>query len=79
MENELISIGCGTIVCLFGIWAFLKGQTSMAEIIHGGKPGNLKGPAAMVKEGRAEAEERAKQENMERQLRSMFSEPGGRK
>ena len=48
--ETILSSAIGVCICLFGIWCFLKGQESMAEIVRDGKPQNLKGPLAILKE-----------------------------
>lgn len=39
--SSVVSILLGAAVCLFGIWAFLKGQRSMLQIKSGGLPDSL--------------------------------------
>lgn len=38
MMALLAGAGTGAAVCVFGMWAFLKGQSSMLEIHAGGRP-----------------------------------------
>lgn len=76
--GTVISILCGAAVCAFGMWAFLKGQNSMAEIRHGRPPANLKGPAAVLRETLAQARDEKEKSDYAAQLKSLFGdgEPG---
>jgi hypothetical protein len=57
----------GACVCLFGIWAFLKGQSSMLDIVRGAKPTLFNLPAAFSRGGT--------QGDLSGQVREMFKEP----
>lgn len=70
----IISAAIGACVCLFGIWTFLKGQESMAEIIANGKPQNIKGPISLIKEGVTAAYSKTEDVDIEQQLQAMFSD-----
>jgi hypothetical protein len=70
----IISVVIGACVCLFGIWTFLKGQESMAEIISNGKPQNIKGPISLIKEGITAAYSQTEDVDIEKQLQAMFSD-----
>lgn len=79
MLDIAISLVCGTCVCVFGFWAFLKGQESMADIMRNGRPANLKSPTAIMKENRKEEQIQEQQQDYMQQLRSMFSDPAVKK
>jgi hypothetical protein len=72
--ETIISVVTGAFVCLFGIWTFLKGQESMAEIITNGKPQNIKGPMKLIKEGITAAYSHTEDMDIEKQLQAMFSD-----
>lgn len=65
---------CGFCACAFGMWAFLKGQESMAEIISAGRPANLKGPAAALRENAAALSSKKYEYDMERQFKELFGD-----
>lgn len=68
----VFSLVCGAAVCVFGMWAFLKGQESMAEIQNGRKPTNLKSPAAALRENLAELRDTKSRNDYAKQLRSLL-------
>jgi hypothetical protein len=57
----------GACVCVFGIWAFLKGQSTMLDISRGVKPALFNIPAAFSHE--------SAQGDLSDQVREMFKEP----
>ncbi|MDR3644671.1 MAG: hypothetical protein P4M02_06320 [Clostridia bacterium] len=75
----ILGLFAGAGVCGFGMWAFLRGQRSMAEIRSGGEPEAIKGPIALLREASGAAPKRA-EPDYSGQLRAMFGEgtPGAR-
>lgn len=78
MELILAAL-CGAGVCAFGMWAFLKGQRSMAEIARQGAPEPLHGPVSMLgdalrREQGAKAEE-GENVDFAAQVRALFAGP----
>jgi hypothetical protein len=70
----ILAVMVGAGVCLFGIWAFLKGQQSMAENIANGKPQNIGGPIKLIKEAIAAGQPQTEDRELEKQLQAMFSD-----
>jgi lipopolysaccharide export LptBFGC system permease protein LptF len=70
----ILSVIVGACVCLFGIWIFIKGQQSMAEIIANGKPENLKSPLSLIKSGLTAEQSKTEIVDIEQQLQAMFSD-----
>lgn len=72
--NIILSVVIGACVCLFGIWAFIKGQQSMSEIITNGKPENIKSPLSLIKSGLTAEQSKTENVDIEQQLQAMFSD-----
>lgn len=70
----ILSVAAGVCVCLFGIWCFIKGQQSMAEIIANGKPQNIRNPVSLLKDGITAAYSHTEDADIEKQLQAMFSD-----
>jgi hypothetical protein len=66
MLELILAMLCGFAAATFGMWAFLKGQSSMLEIKAGGRPNLFELPNAAVENS----------EDLTKQLCSLFSETG---
>lgn len=73
MGSVVIGMATGMAVCFFGMWAFLKGQRSMAEIYEKGKPETV-GPAAVI-EKIADARGKRTAADYARQLQALVADP----
>lgn len=71
--QEILGLACGCAAAVFGIWAFLRGQRSMAQILHGGEPEGLRG-AAVLSRGRGEPKKDGESGGYEEQFRALFSD-----
>ena len=61
----------GACVCVFGMWAFLKGQGVMLDLGRGAKPSLFTMPAALAKKnGR---------DTLPEQMRALFREPDAKR
>lgn len=51
MVDVLIGIGCGMIVCVFGMWCFIHGQQNAISITRNELPAQINNPVQTVIEG----------------------------
>lgn len=65
--QEILGLACGCAAAVFGIWAFLRGQRSMAQILRGGEPEGLRSPAVLPKKD-------GESGGYEEQFRALFSD-----
>lgn len=73
----LTGIAAGAAVCVFGIWAFLRGQKSMAEIYRVGEPEPLHGPGHALHELLAKEKCEKPEPDFAGELRELFRDVPG--